>query len=316
MQCSNHLKQLTLGMHNYHDSHGHFPSAMGGTGVGATPADGNANRLSGLVALMPYIEGHNADRFWEQVSHPAEFDGVTYPAMGPAPWVEEYAPWQEKFPTLRCPSASDERMSFGQTNYAFCVGDVAHGIHQPAKLRGSFACGMTSRFDDIADGSSNTIAMGEIGTPAGLSVIGQFAINQPADFLANPSLCLGVRVGSRQNYREEVSLSESGRGSRWADGAAGFSLFNTVLPPNSPSCAVGGTEAVDGFYSVGSLHPGGAMVSLVDGSVRFISYNIDAGDPTQAPLTPEQFAHGRVASPYGVWGALGTAAGQEDVGSY
>ena len=87
--------------------------------------------------------------------------------------------------------------------------------------------------------------------------------------------------------------------------------MNTILPPNSTSCAVGGSEAVDGVYSVGSFHSGGAMVAMADGSIHFINEDIDAGDPTRSTPMPEQFENGPFPSPYGVWGALGTAIGGE-----
>lgn len=311
MSCSNNLKQLGLALHNYHETHGHLPSAMGGSGHGATPVQGNANRLSGLVALLPFIE---QEGLWRQISLPLELDGVMYPAMGPAPWIAKYPAWQQDIPALRCPSAKSNHKSFGQTNYAFCVGDVSQEIHQPASLRGAFACCMTSRFEDVTDGLSNTIAIGEIGTASGLSVIGQFAINQATDILTNPSLCQRVRDTSRrQDYGKAVPLGESGRGGRWADGAAGFGLINTVLPPNSPSCAIGGTQAVDGLYSAGSFHPGGSQVLMADGSVEFISESIDAGDPSHSPVSSQELTGGPIASPYGVWGSLGTSAGGEEL---
>ncbi len=309
MQCGNNLKQIGFALHNYHDVHQHFPAAMGGTGKGETLLQGNANRLSGLVALLPYLE---QQRLWEQISSPAEIDGVAYPPMGPAPWVTSYTPWSTELPSLRCPSSEGKKTDFGLTNYTFCIGDVVSEIHDAKQLRGAFACGMTSCFKDFTDGTSNTIAMGEIGTPSGLSVIGQFATRQRSSILSNPSLCLGVLNKPREtNYPKALPLGEPGRGGRWPDGAAGFSLFNTVLPPNSPSCAVGGTHAVDGIYSAGSWHPGGAQVVLVDASVSFISETIDAGDASRPPVTAEQLAEGPIPSPYGVWGAIGTAAGGE-----
>jgi prepilin-type processing-associated H-X9-DG protein len=48
------------------------------------------------------------------------------------------------------------------------------------------------------------------------------------------------------------------------------------------------------------MHTGGAQVTLADGSVRFISNNIDCGN----------YGAGSPAN-FGVWGALGTINGGE-----
>lgn len=312
MQCSNNLKQVIYALHYYHEMNGHFPPAMGGTD-GATPLSGNQGRLSGLVALLPYLE-RNAE--WEQLSSPSTFDGIDYPAMGPAPWVEEYPLWKLQIPTYTCPTALREAAaSAARTNYAFCIGDMTQAIHDPPVVRGMFACGRTTRMSDVADGTSNTIALVEIGSPNERAVIGQYAVNQSQGLLRKPALCRQTLDRSGKSYLSTVALSKVGRGGRWADGAAGMSLVNTILPPNSPSCAVGGEEAVDGIYSAGSLHSSGVQVAMGDGSVRFINEDIDAGDPNLPPPAPSKVAKGRVRSPYGVWGALGTAAGEEEVTS-
>jgi prepilin-type processing-associated H-X9-DG protein len=312
MQCGNNLKQLGLALQNYHESHGHFPAAMGGTGVTELPLQGNQNRLSGLVALLPFMEQNG---LWDSVSKPKTIDGVEFPPMGPAPWVEAYKPWQERIHVLQCAAALGGT-SPATTNYTFCIGDVAQQIHQPEALRGLFACGLTSRLDDIQDGASNTIAMGEIGTPHGRDVMGQFAINQGPELLRDPSLTQKLLASNQRQYAANVPLGNPGRGGRWADGAAGFSLFNTILPPNSPSAAVNGSEAVDGLYSAGSGHSGGSQFLLADGSVRFIASSIDIGKPDQPTLTHEQLTRENLdapplPSPHGVWGALGTIAGGE-----
>ena len=309
MQCSNCLKQLGLGLQSYHDVFGCFPSAMSGLGQPANLAGGNANRLSGIVPLLPFLEQR---RIWEQIAAPQQQGGVQYPPLGPAPWVAEYTPWQQEIAVLRCPSAPHQRSPFGRTNYAFCSGDLTQDIHRPAKLRGAFGCHLFSRLTDVTDGTSSTILLAEIGDAQGLSVAGQVAINQPAGVLAQPGLCLKVRQASRPSqYEKSIPLSKLGRGGRWADGAAGYCLFNTVLPPNSPSCATGGTDAADGVYSAGSFHPNGSLVAKADGSVQFIAEDIDAGDASQPPPAPQQVGDRPLPSPYGVWGALGTVAGQE-----
>jgi prepilin-type N-terminal cleavage/methylation domain-containing protein len=311
MSCANNLKQFGIALHNYHSVYKQLPTAMGGTGAGATPQLGNANRLSGLVAILPFLE---QQALWEQIANVSQFSGVSYPSMGPAPWVKEYVPWCTQIPTLQCLSSPSEYQTFGLTNYTFCIGDVATEIHQPTSLRGVFACRRSSTFKDLNDGLSNTIAMTEIGTPVDRTLVGQFATHQPEIFLQNPEACRQVRNESRPNqYSAEVTLTAHGRGGRWADGAGGYSLINTILPPNSPSCAVGGADAVDGIYSAGSYHEGGSYVLMADSAVIFMAEGIECGDTSRPPISPTQLQEGMIASPYGLWGALGSASGNEEI---
>jgi hypothetical protein len=154
--------------------------------------------------------------------------------------------------------------------------------------------------------------MAEIGTSSKRLLNSRFAINQPLTILDDPSQCLQVIEASRSVvYGRSVALGALGRGGCWADGAAGISLFNTVLPPNSPSCAVGGGPAFDGIFSAGSEHPRGTVIAMCDGSAHFVTDEVDAGDATQPTLTPQQMSNGTAACPYGLWGALGTASGGE-----
>jgi prepilin-type N-terminal cleavage/methylation domain-containing protein len=307
-QCSNQLKRLGIALHNYHDACGHFPAAIGGTD-GEFPLAGNQGRLSGLVALLPYLE---QTALWKQISQPTTVGGRTWPAMGPAPWIADYPPWRTQIASLRCPSAGGPDKLAGVTHYTFCVGDTTTGIHKSNQVRGVFAGHRTTRLKDITDGTGNTVAMGEIGTPSQRRVVGQVATGQPVAVLKSPALCLATLDKSQPTqYAKHVPLLAPGRGMRWADGAAGYSLFATVLPPNSPSCAALGSEAVDGVYSAGSYHSGGAQVLLADASVRFVAADIDAGNSQSIPPAASGGEKSQAASPYGVWGALGTASASD-----
>ena len=311
MSCSNNFKQIGIALHNYHSAYEQLPIAMGGTGVSAIPSQGNSDRLSGIVALLPFIEQQS---LWEEISTETKIAGVTYPPMGPAPWVTEYTPWQTEIPTLRCPSSPADGDDFGLTSIAFCIGDSARKIHQPSVARGAFACRSSTRFRQILDGLANTIAMSEIGNNVGRDIKGQYAVDQFTIILDDPNRCQDTREDIRPGfYSGSVSISKLGRGGRWADGAAGFGLVNTILPPNNPSCAVGGSVAVDGIYSAGGFHQGGAHVLMADGTVKFITDSIDAGNKSHPTFTPEALANDPPQSPYGLWGAIGTAAGREDL---
>ncbi len=288
-KCQNNLRQLVIACHNYQAQHGNFPAAMGGQDLLRLANRESVHRLSGFVSLLPYIE---QQELFNQVTRGSTFGGTNYSAL-PAPWDSEYPPWHRSVDLFLCPSSESGDSKFGQTNYAFCIGDVARGIHESHQVRGAFAPGIHVGFEDVVDGSSQTIAMAEMGTSPEKFLNSHFAVQQSANIVEDPSLCLSVIDKSKTDaYGPKVPLGSPGRGGCWADGAAGFTLFNTILPPNSPSCAIEFSQPADGIYSAGGFHVGGINVVMVDGSTHFISLDIDAGDPTQPTLTKEQLAEG------------------------
>ncbi len=303
MACMGHLKGMILGVHNFHDTSGQLPSAMGGT-----PGSANEGRLSGFVDLLPFLE------------QAALYDAIAlgdpaggFAAGGPVPWDTTFAPWRARQELFECPSATPPGHDFPPINYAFSIGDVAVDIHQLPQLRGAFAPGLAGRLKDFADGTTNTLAIAEIGTTPGRAVPGQYVVDLPGNILTDPAIGFRTLHSNRRVYRSEVTLSKNGRGYHWADGAAGPGLVNTILPPNSPSCAVGGKVAVDGIYSAGSYHPAGINVAMCDGAVQLIIPEIDCGDPAATPPTAQDYVDQTLPSPFGVWGALGTIHGQEEL---
>ena len=306
-QCINNSKNIVLAILNHESAHARLPTVFGAFDEDVPSDSTDFRRLSGIVALLPFMEEH---QLWEAIKDPHEIGGVSYPARGSAAFDEEYPHWKYQPMIFLCPSANTSDGPFGQTNYAFCVGDSTTNIHRQDFPRGAFGGTIESNLTlgEVTDGTSQTIAIAEIGTRVSsrTSVIGEFAINQPQSFLDSPAECLATKHASNpHNYATGITVSKLGRGGNWADGSAGYTLFNTVLPPNSPSCAVGGTDAADGIYSAGSPHSSGVSVAMLDGSCRFISLDIDTGDATQSVSADSK------ESPYGVWGALGTANGAE-----
>ena len=308
--CANRMRQLAIASHNYHEAHQHLPSVMGPLPDTYIEA-GSSSRLSGFVSLFPYMEQHD---IWDEIVKARTYEGVRFPA-GPEPWSTGYEPYSQRIEALLCPSSSDNKTEFGNTNYAFSIGDVARSIHNPTTARGAFACGIKSNLtNDFPDGTSNTIALLEVEVANSRLVAGQYAINQAQNFLDNPSACLKLADSEQQKkyYVDSVQLSQHGRGSNWASGTAESTLANTILAPGSPSCAIGGSQGVDGFYSASSSHDSGVNVAFMDGSVHHIIGSINAGDPSVSAPTQAELATAGFLSPYGVWGALG---GKNDGGA-
>jgi prepilin-type processing-associated H-X9-DG protein len=103
-------------------------------------------------------------------------------------------------------------------------------------------------------------------------------------------------------------FADSGRCSRYLDARILYTAFNAIMPPNSPSCTIGTVENNEGgLYAASSNHSTGVNCGYVDGSVHFITNNVNtnglpAGLQGKRPQGP---------SNYGVWGALGTPSGGE-----
>ncbi|TWT50375.1 hypothetical protein Pla22_31170 [Rubripirellula amarantea] len=146
MSCSNNVKQLGIGIHNYHAAFKRLPTHGTGTRIGGngspgmSPANGiranNGLRLSFLVGLLPFIEQQG---LWETISKPyVTTPTVTFQPMGPRPdrtllneEAEPYQPFMTEIPMLRCPSDPGVGLpAQGRTNYAACVGDAMHYVNQ------------------------------------------------------------------------------------------------------------------------------------------------------------------------------------------
>ena len=299
--CKNNLKQLGIALHDYHDTYTVFPP--GRTGTDGT--DGNDVRLAPFVGMLPYME---QGPLYDQIMNaPNQGDN---PGSS-QPW------WNTQLAALKCPSDQTQDRDNGKTNYVTNHGDRVTETEstEPERHRGIFGARVAYRVADIIDGTSNTAAFSEVIHSQSYGqddaeVAGQVQQNV-ANILTDASVCL-AQLDPNNPKQFLTASAERRRGDRWADSRVVYTGFQTVLPPNSPSCSDGGSENTNGIVtSAASRHRGGVQVCMADGGVRFISENIDAGNPAATPP-------GRVTtpSPYGVWGALGTKNGGEPLGEF
>lgn len=342
MSCGNNFKQIGLGLHNYHAAYNKLPQQMGGTFSNPVGPHNNFE-LSWLVGLLPFVE---QQALWEQISNPLDPDGtgpaVAFPAMGPALGNTGYVPWRTQVSAYRCPSDPTEPVAgqFGFSNYAACLGDSGYEeqgngmnpdgtpnmggnqwnfVQQQRWDRGVFRGRKFTGFRDILDGTANTIAGGEMVVDAGRrEIIGAWVHGvNPCLEPTNVEYTGKIDPQRPQFYAASATVELNPlfqRGRRWHHGLPHFTSFNTVRPPNSYSQARSWpTNNAFGWFTASSRHQGGCHVLMADGAVRFITDSVEAGNQSIIPPGGCQgtggpggeFLNG-AASPYGIWGALGT----------
>ncbi|MDR1959754.1 MAG: DUF1559 domain-containing protein [Planctomycetaceae bacterium] len=331
MQCTNHLKQISLALHTYHDANGAFPASKCGFGTGW-------GWISFHVAMLPYAE-QNA--LYERIQ-----------ASGfPDAQANTSGAYNASISYLACPSDSNVKIPFTdrnnstRTNYMGCYADAIQGCDQSTPNNRGFFSGPLygpSRkemprfrtFGGITDGTFNTIAFSEAVTTSGTNSRNVKGGIVQIDSKVPSALLSRIDPQNRSVYASSYSVTQFGRGQNYAEGNCTITGFHTILPPNSPSGnATASSFNQSGWYygimSASSHHTGGANGGLVDGSVQFVSDTVNWGsnqdidfdnttwakqgkpDDNTYPKSEHEFAG---SSPFGVWGAYGTIAGGESAG--
>ena len=192
--------------------------------------------------------------------------------------------------------------------------------------RGIFHQRHVTKFRDILDGLANTIMAGEIAVDnRNIEVKTQCVQDNTSNMALPPNTWEQFADPERPLFWDTTNFGcgrpgrdcgvNHGRGRRWSDGRPYSSHVNTVRPPNSYSVFRGHGDF--GYGAVASRHFGGAHILMGDGAVIFITDSIEAGDQTQVPYCNNDPRFGvdgaGRASPFGLWGALGTKAMKENV---
>jgi prepilin-type processing-associated H-X9-DG protein len=201
-QCSNNVKQLGLALHNYHSSYGKFPpSSVWRNGSGAFDTSGveqtnNPNLYENWVILiLPQLEQLNLRQEFNlaypmtDTSHP-NANGITNSqAVGTnlsimqcpsdtfnrTPFVASTSPSSlasslGSYPWARGNYGANASLGYMMystgVNYGNFngqdIGDGAGAAWQCRMSRGVMGANVSERIDDIKDGTSNTILIGEL----------------------------------------------------------------------------------------------------------------------------------------------------------
>ncbi|MEZ6128174.1 MAG: DUF1559 domain-containing protein [Planctomycetaceae bacterium] len=261
-QCKNNLKQIGLALHNYHDAHNTFPPAnvVSTQWVNSCP-EGACGHWSWASQLMPYIDQAPIYTLLNVGNTPLPTATSTAAML---------AAMQQPLTAFRCPSDTgpaintEHRLPTTTADNADCTGgncvptatsnyvgsndnwdldrDQWNGFMGRTNRLGSATNptgrATTTKIRDITDGTSNTIAVGE-----------------RAYKLNNVTLRAAVIYGQNGD-----TANHNRQGQVYTMAAGRWKMNDTC-----GNCGRG----------FSSLHVGGAQFVLCDGSVRFISENID-----------------------------------------
>lgn len=222
---------------------------------------------------------------------------------------------ETKIAVLNCPSDTDRLTNIqGHANYAGNVGSSSNAYYAATAYAGPFssqrtptggeASGKTTKFADIVDGLSNTVAFSERVKGVGGNNQGNFDPLKPPATFGAVNMNTGAAAASTPQGGYDICKAAAvvqggsyapgdASGCFWTNGAPCNNLYNHVMPPNTWSCATANTWNDWSASTASSRHSGGVNCAMMDGSVRFIKSTI-------SPST---------------WWALGTQAGAEIISS-
>ncbi len=277
-QCKNHLKQLGLAMHNYLEAHSCLPLCL------------NASRkpISVHAYMLPYLdqvplyELIDFNQNWSHANNAQARAGVVPVFLCPSePTTSMPAGWAGT--TYRANQGSELLYDQPSTNSQ----NRNSGMPAP---NGVFVPSRSLKIADVQDGASNTAAFSEHPfADFNNGAASEFDTFQPGIYPATPDESLQICRAVDTADLSKQGVSDVG--APWLQSYHSTTQYFHVHPPNERSCMYPPGRIAT---TAASHHVGGVHVTLCDGSVRFVSENIDLG----------------------IWRAVGTRNGKEVVGEF
>lgn len=265
-QCRNNLKQLGLALNNYFENYGIFPPSVINSGSCSTAVHAPTMNTSGLTLLLPYLDQQSVYDSYNMMQPGANWIHPSYTTgkyLGGDARTNTSATIQI-LQAFICPSdPGNKRVTNSEyytavagvspqsakTTYDFAGVRVSNGCFEwsnyNGQLRQMFGMNSTCTMANLIDGSTKTVAMVE----TTLDIV---------DGVTSP-------WGSRGWVQGAIDLTTARGINYWV-------CCSWRNPPDAQN-----TPGVLSEWGLpGSNHPGGVHVLMADGSVTYLSENIDA----------------------------------------
>jgi prepilin-type N-terminal cleavage/methylation domain-containing protein len=258
-ECGNNLKQLALSLHNFESAYKRLPH-------GSYEAAGY---------LSPHIQLAN---HFEQTSVVTQVDWTVGPFSQP-----NYDAARAQPKHLICPSDPfpGRINDMGWTNYHSNAGSWVRirgwdGVFGPTYGAGGGQALKSLTLAEVVDGLSNTAAFAEV-----VNGVGGPLPRERFDCFETSNPTATDIAGSRSHFLlqdwQTANIPWTGtwrwRGYPWTEGTMWRNWYNHLLGPNAPCWMTGDWWQL--VSPASSYHPGGVLVALCDGSVRFANESVD-----------------------------------------
>jgi prepilin-type N-terminal cleavage/methylation domain-containing protein len=280
-QCRNNLKQIGLALHNYHDTYNNFPPGH---------PDDDFEQFQWRAYIFPFMEMQNVYNamindasfkavFVHKGGTPHTINGTfnvnidsfnngtrlnTFSAATRALFSQPVSAWMCPSDNLPNVSTWDTGQLRAKANYVGCGGTYGGSNNTPFGNTGTFGgSGTTANgiltfswnnnntwvttMAQVSDGLSNTLMVGEYTQGGNVSPTNINSHNY------------GVWAGGNSRQDGCCDGNQVGATIRYADAI----------------CFLNRRTATQGNVSFGSQHPGGALFTMGDASVQFLSSTID-----------------------------------------
>jgi prepilin-type N-terminal cleavage/methylation domain-containing protein len=253
-QCTNNLKQLGIGIHNYHDTYKCFPPGKITPGACCS----TQSYTNWAIAILPFVE---QKPMFDQYDHNQVNEHANNAFVREQPLEVHQCPSDENANKLERPASGPG----SGLNYR-------HGSYRGMGGSHWFAAQGQETFNwwDDCNNTNLSIARGI------LPCVGPYKKWHDPPNMAN------VRDGTSNTWMigEQVARETTRRGSFWA---YSYTSYNTsdAAPHHSTLLGYDRCQRTPGRSSNrckrgwGSFHPGGLQFCLGDGSVRNVSLTID-----------------------------------------
>ncbi|MCA9007560.1 MAG: DUF1559 domain-containing protein [Planctomycetaceae bacterium] len=255
--CKNNMKQLGIALHNYHETHRSFPQ-MHVEYVRNTNYDpaGVESFLPWSVMLLPFMDQAplynkiNMNAAWRDSSNS---NAVLQPTLVKTP-----------LPTFACPSDPADGVNpnignFGKSNYVgtYSCYRLLPGTTTISGVTSAWANHTARNMKSFRDGMSNVILLGERTTEGGYN----------GAIWAGAHNSQHSTAGYIGNWYYHTAVVRTFQG--WTTNSdQALSSYYMINGKNNAGTGVNG-------WGLSSSHGGGCHFLLGDGSVRFISENVN-----------------------------------------